>query len=120
MFKCQFTDQIDESGHYQVPVSVTAISAFYFYNCQSLRSVALHEKVRSVQHQAFFKTNLGSIEIPASVKFIGSQAFHDKVNMTRASIAGDTYVGRSAFEGCTSLTNVSLPSNLTVISEAAF
>lgn len=72
----------------------------------------------------------GSIEIPQTVKFdgvdyevagIGENAFQGCTGLTEISIPGSvTSIGEYAFSGCTGLTKISIPGSVTSIGFAAF
>lgn len=55
--------------------AVTAINQFAFTNCTSLTSITLPNTLTTIQAQAFKNTGLTSVNIPASVNYIGHMAF---------------------------------------------
>ena len=63
-----------------------------------------------------------AITIPASVVTIGESAFKGLTNITSLSFAGSniTTIEQYAFQGCTGLTSVSIPSSVTSINYSAF
>ena len=54
-----------------IPDSVTNIGKDAFKSCQKLRSIIIPENVKSIGDQAFWYTDLTSINIPGSVKNFG-------------------------------------------------
>ncbi len=58
-----------------IPDSVTAIEMYAFSGCRNLTNITLGNKVESIGILAFEQTNITSINIPASMKQIGSAAF---------------------------------------------
>ncbi|MBR5157874.1 MAG: leucine-rich repeat domain-containing protein [Clostridia bacterium] len=82
-----------------VPNGVTTISAYAFYNCDTITSVTIPKSVTSIDMHAFQNcTGLTSITIPDSV----------------------TSIGYCAFGGCTGLTSITIPDSVTTIGSGAF
>lgn len=94
------------------PVGVTELPEYTFEDCTSLTSVAYRGIVSKI-NEACFKgcTALESIEIPDSVTVLGN----DKI-MSSGYINGKG----SVFEGCSKLSYVKLPKNLTAIAPSMF
>lgn len=66
-------------------------------------------------------TNLASISIPNSVKYIGEDAFCECTSLRSVKLPeGLTTIEYGTFRGCTSLESVVLPSSLKTIDERAF
>jgi len=118
--------------------SVTSIGNSAFYGCTLLTNVIIGNSVTSIGERAFaYCTSLTSIEIPNSVKSIGEKAFDycpiEKATIPTSAISsipksklktvviidGES-IGKSAFYGCTSLTNVIIGNSVTSIGERAF
>ena len=66
--------------------NVTAIDAHAFQNCGKLKSVTLPSTLTTIGNEAFYRTGLTSISIPASVTSIGDFAFQYCDNMTSITI----------------------------------
>lgn len=69
------------------------------------------------------RANLTSIEIPATVTYIGANAFKNCVGLetlTFASRSTDLHVGTQAFAGCIALTEVTFPEGMTSLSSRMF
>lgn len=70
-----------------------------------------------------YRKNLINLSLPDSVKKIGSNAFNKCVGLTSVTFNTNpalTTIGMSAFEGCTSLTAISIPKNVKDINSNAF
>ena len=66
-------------------------------------------------------SNLTSVQLPATLKFIGSSMFRDCSSLESIVIPDSvTSIREDAFNGCTSLTSITLPASVTEISENAF
>ncbi len=84
------------------------------------------QKVVDINTSINFKgrTKLTSVEIPNSVTWIGTSAFKGCTGLTSV-IMNDgekdvTYLGNNAFDGCTKLTKIRLSSTLTSMSSQVF
>ena len=139
---------------------VTLIGDFAFFNCSSLSSITIPNNVTSIESYAFRDcSSLMCVTIPNSVSKIGYQAFSGCVSMKDVCYAGDlsawckfdfsdpyanplyytaklylngleltevsipsniTVIKQYTFNGCTSLTNVILHNRITSIGECAF
>ena len=63
----------------------------------------------------------GDIEIPEGVVEISNSAFDECTSLTNITIPNSvTSIGNSAFEKCSSLTTITLPENLTTIERMTF
>ena len=72
-----------------------------FYGCNSLVSVTLPNTVKEIQQNAFFKTSLESIKIPASVNTIEAAAFNacDKIKSIVVEERNAVYDSRNNCNG---------------------
>ena len=130
-----------------IPASVTSIGNSAFYGCSALRSVTIPASVTSIGDYAFEGCDLlptdengiqyesqekkvlikapaslaGEFTIPASVKFVHSEAFLVCSRLTSVEIPSSvTSIGNSVFRGCSSLTSVEIPASVTSIGNEAF
>lgn len=131
-----------------VPVTVTSIGQKAFASCTSLKDVTLNEGLTTIDKQAFYEsTALTSISIPASVTTINNGAFNGCSGLTSVTFKDGskitsfdedyifarcsslktitlpenvTSISNYMFAGCTSLTNVVIPKTITIISNTAF
>ena len=117
-----------------IPSSVTSIAYDAFSGCSSLMAIdvdegntvyssaagVLFDKEKAVL-LAFPGGKGGSYVIPGSVTRIGDAAFEGCSSLTEVTIPGGvTCVGYAAFFGCSSLTSVTIPGSVTSIGTSAF
>ena len=79
-----------------VPEGVTSIKAGAFQSCSALTDVVLPEGLETIGDSAFENSNLTNINIPSTVKEIGTHAFSTKLNPTpwyKAQTAQNVIVG---------------------------
>ena len=87
---------------YEIPDSVTTISAWAFCDCEQLMEIIIPDSVTDIGEGTFYQcTNLKSITIPDSVNRIDDTAFRGCVNLERVTIpASVTEFGWGVFNGC--------------------
>jgi hypothetical protein len=89
-----------------IPDSVEEIGSGAFWDCFSLRTVTIPPKVKELGHSAFFFcTSLRSVKFAAgcSLETIGAGAFSDTALEEFHAPASLKFVGENAFYGCNSL-----------------
>ncbi len=86
------------------------LGAKAFYNCTSLREIAVPGKVPTIQNNAFYGcTKLMDVTIAEGVEDIRVSAFEGCSGLMDITIPSSvTSIATSAFENCSSLTNVVL------------
>ena len=99
-----------------------AVCNSVFYDCVSLKSVTLGDRVTSLGNDAFRGcTSLHEIVIPNSVKSVGTYCFYGCTVMKNAVIGdGLTNVKEYTFANCSGLESVTMDSGVTAISNYAF
>jgi hypothetical protein len=123
-----------------IPVSVTNIGDYAFYQCSNLGNLSVSNGVISIGTLSFGDcTSLTSLVIPESVTNIGSNAF-EGTGLTNVSILGNAEIqenafyeaqldsvhiaggsiGEYAFELCTNLKTLTLGNGVTNIGAGAF
>ncbi|MBQ7907539.1 MAG: leucine-rich repeat domain-containing protein [Clostridia bacterium] len=106
-----------------VPENITAITGYAFVNCQSLKSIELHDGVKSLGQGVFEGcTSITSIKIPDLVTSIPNSLFNGCTLLAEIDFPVKvTSIGKSAFKNCKSLPSiVILPDGVKTIDESAF
>lgn len=87
---------------------VTYIGGSMFYNCTSLTSIVIPASVTKIDGQAFCKSGLLSLHIPASVKSLGNMVAEASsiVTLTFAENSQLKTIGHRAFKECKSLEGI--------------
>jgi len=109
---------------------MTSIGKYAFYDCSGLTSVTIPDSVTSIESWAFYDCRgLTSITIPDSVVSIGVDVFGSCDKLKSAGSIGGGYnyefgwtesIPGNAFNGCKSLTSVTIPDSVTSIGSHAF
>lgn len=83
-----------------VPETVVTINDSAFKDCSSLTSVTFHDNILRIEKDAFNKTNISSLKLPANLKSIGSTAFYGiKIKEVVIPEQCDS-LGQGVFNGC--------------------
>lgn len=130
-----------------IPYGYHSIGSGAFYYCTNLTNVYVPSSLAAIGDYAFYSTGIKSFTIPSNVKILGEYTFANCSKLTTANIrttiltnmkegmfsgctslrtlkfSSDskiTSLGKELAYGCSSLTNVTLPSDLTSIGASAF
>ena len=130
----------------EIPDGVTSIGAGAFSNCSNLNRVAIPDSVTSIESSAFSKCDAslfdtstiygvklvdgwavgttvaisGELDL-TNARGIGSYAFNNCSGLTNVILPSSaTCIGSCAFEGCSGLTNITVPNNMIGIGREAF
>ena len=109
--------------YFVFPEYVTKIGNYAF--CDTLLSGALiiPDDVVEIGEDAFFCTNISSLQLSHGIKILGSAAFYDCSSLSGTLSLPESLesIGSICFNGCSMLTgNVVLPSKLTKIEHGVF
>ncbi|MCH5292725.1 MAG: leucine-rich repeat domain-containing protein [Treponema sp.] len=96
----------------EIPMGVTAIADYVFYNCWQLESVTIPASATFIGDYAFSGcSSLKSVTIPTGLTTISGYAFSNCSSLESITIpAGVTYIAPYAFKDCQSLESVEFKS----------
>ena len=118
-----------------IPDSVTSIEEGAFGYCTSLTSVAMPDSVTEIGKRAFYDCTLltsvyynGSLSAWCKISFSsyanplnnGAKLYLNGSELTDITIPSDITEIKYTFNGCTSLTSVTIPDSVTSIGKSAF
>lgn len=97
-----------------------------FYNCSAIEQVSFPNNIFNVSNDAFYGcTNLSEVTFNKVVS-IGDNSFANCVKLVnrgdtkRIIPVGATHVGKRAFYNCDAITEITVPSTLTILNEEIF
>lgn len=105
-----------------IPNKVKTIESATFHGCTALASASLGDSITQIKDNAFYGCNLlASITIPNATKSIDTYAFYNCSSMTSATLGTSlSSISTYAFSGCSSLQSIQFPGSLTSIGDNAF
>lgn len=117
---------------FNIPDSVTYIGRSAFLGCSGLKSIHIPEHVKTIESATFSNcSGLESITVDSNNKTFDSRDNCNAIIQTsdnyllrgcKKTIIPNTvtYIGYSAFDGCTELHSISIPESVTNIGDGAF
>ena len=101
---------------------LTSLTISSFSECHSLTSVVLPDTLEYIDHYTFTNDGfLSSVNFPDTLNHIGMHAFEGTaIEYVDLSDTNVNMIQHSSFKDCTSLTAVTLPDSIQVISDWAF
>ena len=99
------------------PKCLKKIGRQAFLSCTALQTVHLPDSIEVIEDWAFSGTAIQVLEIPAAVRF--GSAFSDCKELKRVTFCNGRTNMWGGFSGCTSLTEVILPSTLKILGSFA-
>lgn len=112
-----------------VPGSLGTLSSSVFSDCSGLQELTLGEGLSTIEANAFkWCTSLTSLSFPTSLTSLAGQAFYNCTGLSQLNyptgwsktLPYSGYSYTSPFQGCTSLTSVTIPEGVTQIPDYAF
>lgn len=94
----------------------------YSLFCTNVKTLRLPASLRSIGEAAFARTPITSIELPATVSYIGPRVFYLCESMVSANLSASAVaeIPEQCFYGCSALKTISLPATVTSVGNRAF
>lgn len=90
------------------------------FETTAIRKVNLYSNLKSIESDAFFKTNIESVRIPDSVTRLGDGAFAQCKRLKKVKLSNNlTQIEWAVFLRCP-ITSIKIPQKVTTIERAAF
>lgn len=100
---------------------LTLIDTEAFIYCTGLTSIEIPTSITRIENNAFYESGLTVLTLPSSITEMGYYVFAKCASLERVFIEeGVKYIGRYAFDGCTSLTSIKIPSSVYSIGDYSF
>ena len=100
---------------------MTKIPEYALAYCTSVTAIEIPEGVTEIGESAFWKTGIETLELPNTLKSIGSSIMENCDSLKEITIPDQmTEIASQAFYGCDSLETVKFPNNLNIIRSGAF
>ena len=100
---------------------VSRIGTNAFFKSYSLTTISLPNSMKEIDEQAFFESNITTVNFSNGLELIDAYAFSGCKNLTSINLPnGLKTVGFSAFRSCKNLTSINLPDGLLSIGKNAF
>ena len=98
----------------KLPENVGSIGSYAFQGCIDLKEIELPDGLQYINQFAFVESGIEKIVIPGSVKNIFDGTFKNCLNLTSITFQEGVEEINESFEGCEKLTEVKLPSTVSV------
>lgn len=100
--------------------ALTDIPKYLFYNTPSLKTVKLSKATTKIGQYAFQKSGIQEIDL-SNFTTIDKYVFKDAVNLSNVKLGSQiTSISANLFNGCQSLTSISIPASVNEINNYAF
>ncbi len=108
-------------GEYTIRPGTVGIAGSGLYDAGSITKIVIPKGVRWIGSDAFcFKSNLSSVELPSTLLGIGRETFRGCTDLSEIKLPeGLRTIGSGAFQEC-SFTGVQIPASVTQIDQDAF
>ena len=104
-----------------LPDTVETMGDYSFYRTAALTDINLASGLTEIGRSAFYQSGLIEVRIPDSVKEIGEFSFAYNKALKKLTLGkGISEITEGAFNGCSQLTEVAFPANVTSIGSSAF
>ena len=97
---------------FKCPEGLRTIYGYVFYGCGMLKHVEFNERLDTIRASAFAHTNIDSIVLPNSVRYLGHNAFGDNTSLKYVRLnEGLTCVEHDAFS-YTAIDSIVIPQSV--------
>ena len=122
-YQHDYSSRTSSLVYFSFPERVTKIGKWAFANTILSGALVIPDDVTEIEENAFYKTNITSLELPHHLKRIGNNAFEYCSSLTGALSLPESLekLGENVFNGCRLLTgSLSIPANLKEIPNGCF
>ena len=104
-------------GSFVIPDSVTYLGSYAFDECTKLTGITIPGSVVEAGWNVFYGcSSLTKVTIPGSLEVVEEYMFENCTGLSSVTIgSGITCISNSAFAGCSNLTSVNIPESVTTI-----
>ncbi|WP_300632447.1 leucine-rich repeat domain-containing protein [uncultured Duncaniella sp.] len=103
-----------------LPNTITEIQNYAFAASKSLVNINYPASLKNIRRDAFSYTNITNGILPEGLEVVEESAFYgaamDSLYLPKTLIS----IGKSSFERCQNISNLTIPGNLKIISKSAF
>lgn len=112
----------DGSASFAIPRSMTRVWDRSFFDCKTIKEVAIHDDVTIIGSRAFGNCpELESVIIGEGVEYIESYAFRGCCKLKEMKLPKNLkFIGTRAFYGCSALTSIVIPESVSCVNKGAF